>query len=171
MVDWSWIISQITFWSPPINRSEDGGDQYRGEEEDHLASTEMQRVPSLVEEKYLGAAIWVRRPTESALNILVTISSSCQFHVCIYRVVGCDGIGSGWNAQGLGFQTGKRITGWWGGVWGGLQVGSGVVWVLIDVYLGRMLGKPGGLAGRQHRILPSLLLASLDPDPDWVELE
>ena len=35
----------------------------------HLASTEMQRVPSLVEEKYLGAAIWVRRPTESALNI------------------------------------------------------------------------------------------------------
>ena len=40
----------------------------------HLASTEMQRVPSLVEEKYLGAAIWVRRPTESALNILVTIS-------------------------------------------------------------------------------------------------
>ena len=44
----------------------------------HLASTEMQRVPSLVEEKYLGAAIWVRRPTESALNILVTISSSCQ---------------------------------------------------------------------------------------------
>ena len=100
MVDWSWIISQITFWSPPINRSEDGGDQDRGEEEDHLASTEMQRVPSLVEEKYLGAAIWVRRPTESALNILVTISSSCQFHVCIYRVVGCDGIGSG---SGFGF--------------------------------------------------------------------
>ena len=98
----------------------------------HLASTEMQRVPSLVEEKYLGAAIWVRRPTESALNILVTISSSCQFHVCIYRVVGCDGIGSGWNAQGLGFQTGKRITGWWGGVWGGLQVGSGVVRVCAD---------------------------------------
>lgn len=43
--------------------------------------------------------------------------------------------------------------------------------VLIDIYLGRMLGKPGGLAGRQHRTLPSLLLASLDPDPDWVELE
>jgi len=40
----------------------------------HLASTEMQRVPSLVEEKYLGAAIWVRRPTESALNILVISS-------------------------------------------------------------------------------------------------
>ena len=73
-----------------------------------------------------------------------------------------------------GFLTGKRITGWWGGVWGGLQVGSGVVVrVLIDLYLGRMLGKPGGLAGRQHRTLPSLLLASLDPDPDpdWVELE
>ena len=46
-----------------------------------------------------------------------------------------------------------------------------VVRVLIDLYLGRMLGKPGGLAGRQHRTLPSLLLASLDPDPDWVELE
>jgi hypothetical protein len=41
----------------------------------HLASTEMQRVPSLVEEKYLG----VRRPTERALNILVTISFSGQF--------------------------------------------------------------------------------------------
>ena len=34
--------------------------------------------------------------------------------------------------QGLGFQTGKRITGWWGGVWGGLQVGSGVVRVCAD---------------------------------------
>jgi len=48
----------------------------------HLASTEMQRVPSLVEEKYLGAAIWVRRPTESALNILL-ISSSQFLVVCI----------------------------------------------------------------------------------------
>ena len=38
MVDWSWIISQITFWSPPINRSEDGGDQDRGEEEDRGSS-------------------------------------------------------------------------------------------------------------------------------------
>jgi len=48
----------------------------------HLASTEMQRVPSLVEEKYLGAAIWVRRPTESALYVLLI--SSSQFHVvCI----------------------------------------------------------------------------------------
>ena len=89
----------------------------------HLASTEMQRVPSLVEEKYLGAAIWVRRPTESALNILVTISSSslCQFSR-MHKVVGCDGIGSGWFARGLGFQTGKQITGWLGGVWGGLLV-------------------------------------------------
>jgi hypothetical protein len=34
-----------------------------------------------------------------------------------------------------------------------------------------MLGKPGGLEGRQHRMLPSVLLASLLPDPDWVELE
>ena len=85
----------------------------------HLASTEMQRVPSLVEEKYLGAAIWVRRPTESALNILVTISSSstCQFSR-MQRVAGCDGIGSGWFARG--FQTGKQITGWLGDVWGGL---------------------------------------------------
>ena len=81
MVDWSWIISQITFWSP-IKRSGDGGDEDQGDEEDHLASTEMQRVPSLVEEKYLGAAIWVRRPTESALNVLLI--SSSQFHVvCI----------------------------------------------------------------------------------------
>ena len=142
----------------------------------HLASTEMQRVPSLVEEKYLGAAIWVRRPTESALNILVTISSSlCPFSR-VHRVVGCDGIGSGWFARG--FQTGKQITGWLGDVWGGLLVGSGVVrvcctYLLIDIYLGRMLGKPGGLAGRQHRMLPSVLLDSLlpDPDPDGVELE
>jgi hypothetical protein len=36
----------------------------------------------LVEEKYLGAAIWVRRPTESALNILVISLPPCEFHVC-----------------------------------------------------------------------------------------
>jgi len=79
MVDWSWIISQITFWSRINNRSEDGGIQDQGDEEDHLASTEMQRVPSLVEEKYLGAAIWVSRPTESALNILVISSPRLSF--------------------------------------------------------------------------------------------
>ena len=39
-------------------------------------------MPSLVEEKNLGAAIWVRRPTESALNILVISSPPCEFHVC-----------------------------------------------------------------------------------------
>merc|ERR1719220_3059782 len=106
MVDWSWIISQITFWSPSTGvKMEAIKIEVRKRIQAHLASTEMQRVPSLVEEKYLGAAIWVRRPTESAL--------------------------------------------------------------------GRMLGKPGGLAGRQHRMLPSVLLDSLlpDPDPDGVELE
>jgi len=62
--------------------------------EAHLASTEMQRVPSLVEEKYLGAAIWVSRPTESALNILVTISSSCQFSHMHRVVMGLGLVGS-----------------------------------------------------------------------------
>ena len=73
---------------------------------DHLASTEMQRVPSLVEEKYLGAAIWVRRPTESALNVLLI--SSSQFHVvCIGLWVvmvfraRVEGTGSGWYFLGV----------------------------------------------------------------------
>ena len=95
MVDWSWIISQITFWRPPF---EDGRGQ---DHESHLASTEMQRVPSLLEEKYLGAAIWVRRPTERALNNLVTISSSFSL---MHRVVGYDGFGSGrFTEGGLGW--------------------------------------------------------------------
>ena len=102
----------------------------------HLASTEMQRVPSLVEEKYLGAAIWVRRPTESALNILVTISSSCQFFT---YAEGCDGIGSGWCTGGLGWvsipesgsQDGGAVSG--GGGAGGwdrvrLGIGLGSIW-------------------------------------------
>ena len=115
MVDWSWIISQITFWSPIINsRSEDGGDQDQGDEEDHLASTEMQRVPSLVEEKYLGVVIWVRRPTESALDIshhlLVSVSR-------MHRVVGCDGF----SGKGLGL---VGTLGVWVGVHAGFHTGG-----------------------------------------------
>ena len=153
MVDWSWIISQITFWSPIINsRSEYGDNQDQGDEEDHLASTEMQRVPSLVEEKYLGAVIWVRRPTESALNILVI--SSSQFHVCIGLLVVMVFRSRDWVwlvrlGFGLGFvqvstlgadhrMVGRclgRVLGC-----GLVQVLGCVLHMLIGFYLGRMLG-------------------------------
>ena len=92
--------------------------------EAHLASTEMQRVPSLVEEKYLGAAIWVSRPTESALNILVTISSSCQFSHMHRVVMGLGLVGSFkvWvSTLGSRSQDGGAVSG------EGLQVGSGLV--------------------------------------------
>ena len=100
MVDWSWIISQITFCTLPIQSSHnDGGGQghgqvgdARGDQEEHdqahRASTEMQSVPSLAEEKYLGeVTIWLRRPTDIALNGLVISDTS---FTCVHRVVGFD---------------------------------------------------------------------------------
>ena len=84
----------------------------------------------------------------------------------MHRVVGWDGIGSGWIST-LGSEDGGAVSGEGCRL---VQVLLGCV-VLIDIYLGRMLGKPGGLEGRQHRMLPSVLLASLLPDPNWVGLE
>jgi len=47
----------------------------------------MHRVPSLVEEKYLGeVTIWLRRPTDIALNGLV-ISNTCV-HLGLWVLIG-----------------------------------------------------------------------------------
>ena len=103
MVDWSWIISQITFWTLPIQTSHSGGggqgqgqvgdargDQQGEHDQAHLASTEMQRVPSLVEEKYLGeVTIWLRRPTDIALKGLVISNTSFTcVHLGLWVLIG-----------------------------------------------------------------------------------
>ena len=101
MVDWSWIISQITFWTLPIQTSHNGGggqgqvgdargDQQGEHDQAHLASTEMQRVPSLVEEKYLGeVTIWLRRPTDIALKGLVISNTSFTcVHLGLWVLIG-----------------------------------------------------------------------------------
>ena len=56
----------------------------------HLASTEMQRVPSLVEEKYLGeVTIWLRRPTDIALNGLVISNTGFTWvHLGLWVLIG-----------------------------------------------------------------------------------
>ena len=86
-------------------------------------------MPSLVEEKNLGAAIWVRRPTESALNILV-ISYP---RVSLTYAKGCDGSGFACGLDLLCFQV---STGGGGSQDGGAVSGEGCrLWVGSGVWV------------------------------------
>ena len=88
---------------------------------------------------HLGEATHRERPKYSG-----HLFAPCEFHVC-------KGL---WVVMVLGllvvwiccvFRFPQVVTGWWGGVWGGVQVVGwfrcwGFLYMLIDIYLGRMVG-------------------------------
>ena len=129
MVDWSWIISQITFWRSPINRSQDGGDQDRGEEEDPGSSGVDRDAEGpivgggeVLGGGHLGETSHGERPKYSRHHLLLV----SIFHVCI-------GL---WVVMGLGLvgllgvsRLGSRSQDGWAVSGEGcrLLVGSGVV--------------------------------------------
>ena len=103
MVDWSWIISQITFWRSPINRSQDGGDQDRGEEEDPGSSGVDRDAEGpivgggeVLGGGHLGETSHGERPKYSRHHLLLV----SIFHVCIglWVVMGLGLVGTlgGW---------------------------------------------------------------------------